>query len=307
MAIAQAQLGGYGGHKAMNRILKMFLSISLIALCAVPVALGQSERFVTAEYAAQSLACQATSGSSVLLDVYYNDGSSTLATDAQVGVSGCTTTLTLNLYEAGAVVTTAARFGNRFNGAIEIPNEQLTIQDIVSAINNDTSGYWHAKVGRDAYPTMPAAYLVDRNVVDANVPSGTPVELKVNPDRMGGISVGVDAEEDARIRLKKVSESTGTSTGNVCHWIDFYDGGTCVYTYTCTQANTAVVSSTIYDTSTNTVDFTEGGGKGLGTTPGNKLTVVVRYPTSATLSMGGETDRASGNVSILYDVWQGGL
>lgn len=307
----------------MSKLLKIFAVLVLAYLIAIPAYAVSREDLETGVLLAQASpqGRSVISASSVLIKVWYSDGSSTNSNAGTVTISDNTAPLSaLPALSCDEVGGPPARFNGTETGHIYLNcTTGNTIQNVVDIINSDSSGYWHAEVGPDAYPDMPAFYLAATSRTACNVGKSKAIELVLDAGEARYISCGVQAVNGSRIRLKKVYESTTGSKGP--HWLEVYDGNTIIFRKTFTAAESCIRSSAqlnimsnsneiIGDSMTpNTVDLTDANGEGISSSPGKKLTVLSRWNQSGSYLWGGTKwgeAVTTCNTSIFYDVVQTG-
>ncbi|GAG24691.1 unnamed protein product, partial [marine sediment metagenome] len=243
---------------------------------------------------------------------------------ATVGISK--TTADLMLYEGGSQAVT--RLTER---DLSIEYDQITantIKELVDAINSDTSGYWNAELGPDAWEHLNPAHM--HMFVKGRSEEGTlmsdiqgaigpynKVEFVLDVDQAKAYSCGVKAEDGARIRLTQINESSVGSQGE--HWLEVWSGGEMIHIHPFTNSETNTAGSNLGEpiagvdstgTNTpNTVNLAEGH-QGLGGALGENLCVLSKWSNRATVYGALQTDNgtyvtgniATGNLSIIYDV-----
>jgi len=225
------------------------------------------------------------------------------ASDGRIGVSkssvghpgGC-----LVFYESGQPIT-----GTRFGGYSTIDTSQTTadtVDEIVSLINADTSGYFKARRGRDATPNTSTTHIRQSNVSSgmSNRESNT-TDVVFNDTSLAHImTAGFRAKDGYQYRLKWLEE---TATGTGVHTITVEDDTTIVYrrTYASNFAYNGDNSINTSNNSTNppfgvtplTINFSNAGSSGLCGSPDKTLVVSSRW--SETMS--GDSDSTE-NLSI---------
>lgn len=302
------------------RKLKLLVILVFVLSIAFPAFGATVNEWQLAELLAQPQARSRISGNSVLFTVYYRDNTRSDPNYAEYGISGSTTAFIFNLYEAGAIPSTA-RFGGS-DGAIDTADVNYdTIGELVDAINADTSGYWKAILGPDAYYDMPCEYMMNKlvdlvvgteqtafdshTIVSANTAAANAKEVRLDVGEAKGITCGVRAETDARVRLKEIHESTVSSKQP--HWLEVYSGTDIIYrrgftdAQSCQRDDAYAEAVSGGDTSTpNTINLAEGH-RGVGSLKGENLCVFTRWNTLGTIR-GDYNGSVTGNLSITYDV-----
>jgi len=289
------------------RIAKLFLIFALVFSLFAPAAFGASfEDSVRNEFLAQPLGRTVTTGTSVVMTLTYDDGTSTLTNLAEAGTSSNSTVF--NLYEVGQIVT-ATRFSGE-DGAIDLTAAAYdTLGELIDAINSDTSGYWNAELGRDAHRDMASQHIFPKAATDAIVNAASPVEFFLFNDEARAYSAGAKGlgESNGWVRLKYVEESTTASKGP--HWLEVYSDETVIYrrgftaAETCTRDQASEPIGATGDTaSPNTISFSDSYNKGVAVLPGENLVVVSQWDTGATM-YADSVIPATSNLSIIYDVY----
>lgn len=229
---------------------------------------------------------------SELVTIWYTGSSS-----GGFGVSGSTATADLEVvfYEDGQVIT-ATRFESE--ATIAIASGQLstsnTVEQLVSKINSDTSGYFKAAQGRDATPGTVLYHLKTGSDVlsgltsteDASIDAGHVLEDDTSSSKQ--VLSGFKPNSRKTYRLKAIK---GNVKGTGDAMIRVWDGKNVVTRlgYELTAYNSATP---------NIVSFTDYNAKGLAATRGKNLTVVTDWSTSLS------TDTEAGvNQSIIVGEW----
>lgn len=309
------------------RKLKLFVILISALLIALPAFCASREEWELAELLAQPQGRSRVSGNSVLFTIWYQDNSNVIDDYAQLGLSGSTAEYSFNLYENGTIVA-ATRFASSDGSIDTTATAYDTIGELVEAINADTSGYWHASLGPDAYEDMPCDYMMNKNVTltdttdeneftadplwDTNVPESDAPEMRLSVDSARGMTCGVKSETSARIRLKFIEESTTADL--LPHWIEVWSGDDIIYrrgftaAESCTrdEGNAEIASGSANirgqgDSSTpNTVNLAEGH-KGVGGAVDENLCVFTKWNSTATMQADYGAP-VTGNLSIIYDI-----
>lgn len=299
--------------------IKFILILTVVLLIAIPAFGASLDQWMLAEYLAQPEGRSVASGTSVVLKLWFDDDTNVNPNYAQIGVSSTT----LNLYEAGAIVSTT-RFGGS-DGSIELTNGSYdTLGELITAINGDTSRYWNAKLGPDGFNSMKCIwmmpYIVEVNddvneseftyysIISANTVKSDAREFTLDPHLAHGMTCGVEAEADARVRLKLIEESTTSS--RMPHWIEVYSGDDIIYRQgfgteeSCLRDDAVAEIGGVNihgDSSTpNTINLADGH-KGVGGAKGKNLCVFTRWDTTGTFRAD-YSSPATGSLSIIYDV-----
>lgn len=256
----------------MKKLLLVLVSVLLLTGVAYASEWTSS---LNAELSAQNTGRAVVTASSVVLQVYYRG----TGQNPSFGVSGDSVVL----YDDGAADVTV----NTSTAATD------TVEEIVSAINND--GDWVAVAGPDYYPgyaingaliALNNSYTIGSNLASAGsftADSSTTLDM----------TAGVQADPNARIRLKTISQQVASNLDNIT--IRVYDGDTLIWQKYI--PNGSYISATGLSASPNTV-IPCSSDKGLSTTKGNSLCVRVstdgQFDTDATA-------RAFDQVAITYD------
>lgn len=278
----------------MNRI---FVIIAVLVLCAGTAFAGNLNDLQTADLAANATARSRVSDSSVLIKIWNTNANTN---PARVIVTNNTT---LALIEAGTQMGTDTRFGTSFGymdsgsytGIITSATTADTIGEVVDIINSDTSGYWKAAVGPDAYRAMSSKYLYPDGDTESTAGSNEDQAAIISGDSSGSSSLtcGIAAKANTVNRIKSITHRLAES-GNL--QIAIYDGDTKIYRKDISRAVYNSASST--DPSPSTVNFAAvTNGRGLASSKGNSLVV-----SASTGTLGNTQYKLSDcNITIVYD------
>ncbi len=215
----------------------------------------------------------ATPSSAELMTIWYTGAGGGL-----VGVSGITASRNLEIifYEAGQVVT-AARFAGY--AAVTIggtpQTTATTVEGAVDVINSDTSGLWHAALGRDATPGTSTVHIKGGYYFSAGIDEQASIDaqgvLYDSTNSSLQLLCGFRGESHKTNRLKQFEEDIkGTGT----HTIRIWDGKEVIWTRTYSLEGYSSIAAfdaiTFGSVTPLVVKFD---GAGLSATKGNNLTV----------------------------------
>lgn len=283
---------------------KLFL-IAVLALITGTAFGASLTDLQVSELAAETTGRSFTSGNSVILNIWNTES----GIDAKVGVSYNTSGVATSIvfYQAGIPIT-----GTRIASGttVDTSNKSYdTIGEVVDAINADTSGYWKASVGRDAYRAMPSANISTRTdmVADSGVTANsvagesesTAARIMLDESDADFMTCGIAAKDNTINRIKSIKHMVH-GTGSMIARI--YDGDTVIYrddAESYAYYNTGNIEEA--KQSGNTVNFAQyTNGKGIASSRGKSLVLRVDRATvtnpSNTASEEGEL-----NITITYD------
>lgn len=138
-----------------------------------------------------------------------------------VGVSNSTI---INFVEDG--VYTGAAFEGAYDSVDTNVATADTVAELVSIINSDTNGNWHASQGRDVTPNTTTYFLVTQNFQAPGNNEAGSVKAVNDTSTSHIMLAGFAADGHATLRLKQLEE---TAQGTGVHTIEVWDGSTSVY------------------------------------------------------------------------------
>ena len=284
--------------------MKKILSILIVSLTICATAYGADvEAGTVAELYENPVGRSTIADKCELITIWYTG----TAQNVRFGVSGNTVidgSKSIVFYEDGQEVT-----DTRWNGAayahIAINKSTSdTVTLVVSDINSDSSGYWHAAIGRDATPDTCTQFILP---ADTKVVSRTEVAAKADASVVFEdtsyskvMRCGLDPESNITYRLKGISQNvrgdgTSSEVGEAIY-LKVWDGSDIVYRRLYDndgyQSNNAGVGSS------STVSFCDYGAKGLCGTKGKGLVVTVQRATVT------GTAEANASMSIIVGQWK---
>ena len=272
-------------------IKKLIIAISILLLATPLMAQDTSlDALQVAELLASPMGRFNKVSDSVAISVWYN-GQNT----AIFGVSASTGDF--NFQEDGVAVTTIPQLTGGLLDVSEASGD--TAGEVADLINFDSSSTWHAFVGPDATrgTVLTAGILIPITPATPSRLEGSPIEVFIDAQQADYISCGVRGDEAARNRISRVDYSgfASNSTGMLEIWSDSRQIHGRHYEF---ANNVNYILTTV---SPDSVDFEL---PGLGADYGEGIVAFLRADANANSLHSIPTQPATGNVSIIYNVFK---